>query len=292
MNPPAGPHGLMLHYADGPGHPPTQGSLSADDLRRLLDAYDEDRLVMARFFIDHHQVAHEKCDCVVVTIDDGLREALDVFLPVLDEYHLTACWNVYTQPLVGVPHSLERYRWIRNHAFGGVEEFYREWRHWSGWPAHAPEGYLSEYGYLSETDRDFRWWRNVRSAVLYQNVMDKIAAAGAASPLSLSHWLSAGDLRALRDAGHVIGLHTHSHSTAFAGLSREQQATEWATSKFILESILGEPVTTASWPCGQMTEYGVEWMRANGITLAWGATMQGSPPWSAPRWSSGYWRAA
>ena len=277
----------MCHYWHGPGRPAAQGSLSADDFRRLLDAYGF-RIVMPGAWIrfNEHSPGHA---AVAITFDDGLREALDVALPVLEERGLTAFWNVYTGPLVGVPNNLERYRWIRNFAFGSVEAFYVEWEKLLGGPVWCPPDYLSDRTYLSDMDRAFRWWRNERvTDAEYELAMDDLA--GNAPPMRADHWLSAGDLRALRASGHVVGFHTHSHYTTMAHLSKEQQALEYATSKWILETILNEPVTTCSHPCGSVTEYGKQWMREHGVTLAWGATMAGTLPYEAPRWSTGLWR--
>ena len=292
MTPPAEAHGCVLHYFEGLGHPAAQGSLSADDFRRLLDAYG-DRLINAEDWIvlalkNTLYVA----DTVSITFDDGLREQLDVALPVLEERGLTASWYVYTGPLVGVPNSLERYRWIRNFAFGGVDAFYERWR-WLASVVGVPDDYLADRTYLSGADRVFRYWRNeIASPEEYERVMERIAHGALALDHfnHHDHWLSAGDLRALRARGHVIGFHTHSHPTTMQRLTREQQALEYATSKWILETMLGEPVTTGAWPCGDFTDYGVEWCKANGVSLMWGATMQGSYPYNVPRWSSGNWR--
>ena len=106
---------------------------------------------------------------------------------------------------------------------------------------------------------------------------------------SETYWLSFFDIQALSRAGHVIGFHTHSHPTNMARLSREQQALEYATSKGILEFCLEHPVTTMAHPCDSWTPDGMAWLRANGLRLAWGGTMQGQSPWHAPRWSTGEW---
>ena len=294
MKPPAKPHGLMCHYFHGGVHKPTQGSLSADDFCRLLDAYGH-RMLPAATWLDWWYHGH-LIDHAVVTIDDGLREALDVALPVLEERGLTAAWNVPTLPLVGVPLAQEVYRWVRNQ-FATMDAFYDAVAAAAGPSAVGftfdPEksaGYLADYGYLTIRDRGFRYWRDGSMFGEYERAMARVMLAhGLTSPIDTSHWLSASDLRALRAAGHVIGFHTHSHPTSLTRLSREQQANEYATSKWILETILGEKVTTMSHPNGNVTAYGLDWLRDHGITFAWNATMKGTLPHQAPRWSSGNW---
>ena len=283
----------MCHYFSGGRWPKTQGSLSADDFRRLLDEYGH-RVIDASLWIDL-AVGNVLADQVTVTFDDGLREALDVALPVLEERGLTAAWNVPTLPLVGVPLAQEVYRWVRNQ-FATMDDFYNAVESVQGITAgtsRCPDTYLAGYAYLSSRDRAFRYWRDeCASAEGYERVMGLIARANGLTspPIGTSHWLSASDLRALRAAGHVIGFHTHTHPTKIGALTREQQANEYATSKWILETILGEKVTTLSHPNGNVTDFGLEWMKANGITLAWGAAMKGALPHQAPRWSSGNWR--
>lgn len=61
--------------------------------------------------------------------------------------------------------------------------------------------------------------------------------------------LTTGETRALRQAGHVIGAHTHSHFR-LSELPETEARAEIRTSKEILEDVLGEPVTHFSYPFG------------------------------------------
>ena len=63
-------------------------------------------------------------------------------------------------------------------------------------------------------------------------------------------YLSSDRLTELRDRGHVIGTHSHSHPLMLSRLSEEQIRREWATSVEILEDILGEKVRYAAIPGG------------------------------------------
>jgi peptidoglycan/xylan/chitin deacetylase (PgdA/CDA1 family) len=70
---------------------------------------------------------------------------------------------------------------------------------------------------------------------------DRIGTAG---------FLDRDGLRALDDAGHVVGSHACSHR-ALTRLSDDEVRREWSESKNVLEEILGKPVTTASVPTGR-----------------------------------------
>jgi peptidoglycan/xylan/chitin deacetylase (PgdA/CDA1 family) len=278
MKPPDAPHGVLAHYFCATEAERMQGALTVDEWQRLLDAYG-DRVLSARDWIAR-AVAGTLEDEVCVTFDDGLREAYVHALPALEERALQAAWYPYTQVLVGVPHELERYRWIRNRAYGALDGFYAAW--WKHVRAETfvtsmPKDYLADRGYLTDIDRAFRWWRNeLVNAQDYAEVMDALDVGAPFAPES--HWLTSHDLWTLERAGHILGTHGHTHAAAF-------QAVDWATAHWML------PATTASYPYGAYSDEARDWLQAHGYVLAWGATMQGSWPWCVPRWSTGYWTA-
>lgn len=63
-------------------------------------------------------------------------------------------------------------------------------------------------------------------------------------------FLSGTELRDLAARGHEIGTHSASHPFPFHALSDDALEREWATSRAVLEDVLGRPVTTGSVPGG------------------------------------------
>ena len=63
-------------------------------------------------------------------------------------------------------------------------------------------------------------------------------------------FLTAPQIRELRQAGHLVGSHSHTHPDIFRDLSRARLLQEWRTSAERLESVLGEPCVAASVPGG------------------------------------------
>ncbi len=63
-------------------------------------------------------------------------------------------------------------------------------------------------------------------------------------------FLSREQIRAARNAGHVIGSHSCSHPERMSSLGLEQLVREWGTSRKLLSDILGEDVCVASVPGG------------------------------------------
>ena len=68
--------------------------------------------------------------------------------------------------------------------------------------------------------------------------------------LGTDGFLTAPQVKALHDRGHVIGSHSHSHPKIISNLSYKELLTEWKTSKDILSEIVGEEILTASVPGG------------------------------------------
>jgi peptidoglycan/xylan/chitin deacetylase (PgdA/CDA1 family) len=71
-------------------------------------------------------------------------------------------------------------------------------------------------------------------------------------------FLKPADIKTLRDMGHVVGTHSHTHPDIFRALPRELMTTEWRVSRAILEGLLGEPCVTASVPGGDISRVVLE----------------------------------
>jgi peptidoglycan/xylan/chitin deacetylase (PgdA/CDA1 family) len=63
-------------------------------------------------------------------------------------------------------------------------------------------------------------------------------------------FLKPSDIIAIRDAGHIIGSHSHTHPDIFRELTPERMRLEWRVSSEILSALLGEPCVAASVPGG------------------------------------------
>jgi peptidoglycan/xylan/chitin deacetylase (PgdA/CDA1 family) len=66
-------------------------------------------------------------------------------------------------------------------------------------------------------------------------------------------FLAREDIRELRQRGHVVGSHSHTHPDIFRELPVEQMRAEWRTSADLLSDLLGEPCEAASVPGGEIS---------------------------------------
>jgi peptidoglycan/xylan/chitin deacetylase (PgdA/CDA1 family) len=76
-----------------------------------------------------------------------------------------------------------------------------------------------------------------------------VATARIGSPA----FLTGSQIRELRDRGHVVGTHSHSHPTRMGACPPSEILDEWRRSMGMLADILGEPVVTGSVPGGFYT---------------------------------------
>jgi peptidoglycan/xylan/chitin deacetylase (PgdA/CDA1 family) len=67
-------------------------------------------------------------------------------------------------------------------------------------------------------------------------------------------FVTAAQIRELRQRGHVIGSHSCSHPARMSACSPDKLRNEWRRSTDELAAILGEPVTVASIPAGYYSE--------------------------------------
>jgi peptidoglycan/xylan/chitin deacetylase (PgdA/CDA1 family) len=78
-------------------------------------------------------------------------------------------------------------------------------------------------------------------------------------------FLDAAGVRALHDAGHVIGSHSHSHPNIFPDLSPAQMDEEWRVSCDRLSQIVGAPCRLASVPGGDLSRAALQSAHRNGL---------------------------
>ena len=71
-------------------------------------------------------------------------------------------------------------------------------------------------------------------------------------------FLDAAGIRYLRQCGHLIGSHSHTHPHIFREQTPEQMVAEWRTSCDRLADLLGEPCTVASVPGGDISRPALE----------------------------------
>jgi peptidoglycan/xylan/chitin deacetylase (PgdA/CDA1 family) len=282
------PHGVMFHhFHDDARHRPSQGSIDADTLDRMLDFVRADRILPAHEWTRRAESGQLEPGDLCLTFDDALRCQLDVALPVLRARGLTAFWFVYTSVLAGVPEPLEIYRHFRSTAYPSIEAFYDEFTaaasrgRFGGAVRRAlagfdPAAFMAEFTIYTDDDRRFRFLRDdVLGPERYGEVMRSLMSSRGfdAGAVLDTLWMRDDDLRVLAAEGHVVGLHSHTHPTRLAELSVAAQRREYEENHAHLVRVLGAAPTSVSHPCNSYGAETLTVLRSLGVRVGFRANM-------------------
>ncbi|HEY4497212.1 MAG TPA: polysaccharide deacetylase family protein [Candidatus Paceibacterota bacterium] len=236
------PHGIMFHhFHDGNKHPQSKGSISADEFAKLLDFIGIERILSPGEWLEKLDKNTLSGNDLCLTFDDALLCQIDIALPVLEHYHLTAFWFVYSGVFEGALENLEIYRLFRTKYFDSIDDFYNVFlKKVSDLRMAVDIDPVQEerdqkekqklYPFQSATDNRFRFFRDiVLGKEKYEQVMDLLLAEhGLHKPnLAKNLWMTDKDLLYLSNHEHNIGLHSYSHPTALAMLSGKEQGDEY-----------------------------------------------------------------
>lgn len=280
-------HGIMFHHFHGGNHPPGQGSISAEELRKMvrwlrsryeiLNAQDFYNMALARTLT-------EKDICL--TFDDSLRCQYDIAAPVLAEEGLTAFYFCYSSAFTDHPDMLEVYRFFRSTEYPDFDSFCDEFMKVTSALYEAqiaeslrdfdPDSYLKEFPFYSTNDRIFRYVRDrILSSDQYAQIMNILIANHSFDVTEVLPrlFMSAEHLVELRDQENVIGLHSHSHPINMEALSPGDQYVQYASNHAYLQSILAEAPTSMSHPMGRYTSDTLQILSDLGVLIGFRSSL-------------------
>jgi peptidoglycan/xylan/chitin deacetylase (PgdA/CDA1 family) len=279
--------GIMFHHFHGAGHGPSQGSIDAETLEALIEKLGPRNVFKARTWLDQALAGTLPEGAVCLTFDDALRCQWDVAKPVLDHYDLTGFWFVYSSVMQGNIEPLEVYRTFRSQYFDSVDAFYDAFFNAiANGPYTAevdaaladfePARYLADFPFYTRADRTFRYVRDrVLGSERYDAVMQAMIARAGLTMAGLAEglWLDDSHLRQLHEAGHVVGLHSHSHPLRVGELPFEAQRDEYTRNFEHLRRTLGEAPVAMSHPCNSYDPRTLQVLNELGIQLGFRANM-------------------
>lgn len=283
-------HGIMFHHFHDEKHIKCQGSISADDLKALIDYYNKDyNIISASEFYDKAIKSSLGSRDVCLTFDDALLCQYEVALPVLETLGLNAFWFVYTSPFVGVLEKLEIFHHFRFYCFDDIDAFYDAFfsivdeniYEWMGIPKeHVLDKFdASEYKknsiFYTYNDKKFRYIRDeILKDKLYVRCMEHMMNQFHydADKWADKLWMNRDHLLELKSKNHIIGLHSHSHPTSLDKMEYEQQYKEYEQCSEVLKDILGDRPTAVSYPCNSFNDDTTDIMHKLNIQIGFTAT--------------------
>ena len=272
------PHGLAFHRLRPPGAPAdSQGSLSPEEFEAVLLAAGIENFIAPDEWMRRMEDGRLEARHVCVTFDDGLRSQFDHAKPVLDRHGLKAFWFVYSCVSEGKPVKSEIYSHVGT-AIGSMYPLI------NAFLDRCPPEMLAQLetpdfdryarwireSWSFHTDADIRY-RYLRNNPLnkqpFEGIMDRLIEERGFDVQDLARqlWMGDGELKALVDAGHAVGLHSYSHPYNLAGLGPEEQRAEYGRNLDHVARATGRTTRCMSHPLNSYGEDTLTILRSLGI---------------------------
>lgn len=255
-------YSVMFHDLYDIGRESTQGAINWKEFQKIVEAIRKSDLISsAEMLNDSREEDLEKK--IFITFDDGLLKQFEIGLDWLDKLDIVACFFVHTSPLLGDYDVHQLLRTLKNsNIFQDVEEFNKKFINHlqSGYSQEEvdkinnsfnKEGYFNQFTFYSDSDKKLRF---IRDFYFSQDEYKEKAISFMHSfnidsdSLAKDTYMTGDNLKAIAERGHVVGLHSHSHPSNLGSLSVQGQLTELKRNKEVIESIIGIPPKTISYP--------------------------------------------
>ena len=142
---------------------------------------------------------------------------------------------------------------------------------------------VATYPFYTSSDVRFRHVRDhVLGPARYAMIMDRMMddAGFNVRRVARQLWMDDSAVLSLHEAGHVIGMHSHTHPTQMASLDAAEQRYEYRSNFNHLTALLGEPPMAMSHPCNSYNAHTLRLLRGLGIKLGFrndAADVSGGP---------------
>ena len=104
------PHGVMFHHFVQENSADAIGGITSQRLEEIILSYGLENILPAQEWFERSITNSLASGKVCITFDDALRSQIDLALPILSKYDLTAFWFIYSAVFEGCGQSCEVYR--------------------------------------------------------------------------------------------------------------------------------------------------------------------------------------
>ena len=240
---------MFHHFHDNKLHKQGQGSISKDDFYELIKFIGHENILGAEEFFNRFKENKLKPKEVCFTFDDGIRCQYDVALPVLEDLNIKSFFFVYSSLLKENPDMLEVYRYFRMNFFDDINDFYNQF--FKNLDKDLSLFFKDKDKIIDDTKEKFPHYsindikfRLVRDRLLtgeeYKTTMFRMF-----DEKNFNHkkfyeilFLNSEHLKKIKELGHLIGLHSHTHPTLLESLSYDEQLNQYQNNISILSEAL------------------------------------------------------
>ena len=111
------PRGIMFHHFIEKKKVNLLGAITPEHLESIILSYSRKNILPAREWLDRALTNSLLSDQICITFDDALRSQINLALPVLKKYDLTAFWFIYSSVFQGKGSTFEVYRHFYDNYF-------------------------------------------------------------------------------------------------------------------------------------------------------------------------------
>ena len=258
-------HGIMFHhFHNDKMHKKGQGSISKDDFYKLIKFLGRKNILNADEFLLRFKENRLTSKNLCLTFDDALKCQYDIAVPVMEDLNIKAFFFVYSSIFSKNPDLLELYRYFRMNYFKNIDEFYKDFFNVYG---ENLDNYLSkkkniinkkkqQFPYYSFSDIKFRLVRDeILSNDQYKKIMFKMFKQKKFDYEKFYNvlFISKSNLINMKELGHLIGLHSHTHPMVLKKLNYDEQLKQYKNNLNVVTDILKckiTDITSMSHPCG------------------------------------------
>lgn len=260
-------HGLMFHhFHDLKNYKKTQGSISKDELYKIIKFVGIKNILTPIKFIELLNINKLKKNHLCITFDDGLRSQYDIALPLLEDLNLKSFYFIHTSHFDGTPDFLEVFRYFRNFFYDNVDDFYSDFFRESKLNMNKIKTQFKEN--IKNNKRHFKFYslndvifRIARDKILtkkqYESVMFELFSLKKFNYKLISKKLffNKSQIKTLNELGHEIGLHSSTHPTNIKRMSNKDQKKEYFDNYNNIKKIINKDIFSMSHPCGRYNKY-------------------------------------
>jgi len=255
------PHGVMFHRFHQKNNEIGQGSLSSNQLKKIINFIGKKNINNPREWIDKIEKKSLKKNDLCFTFDDGLKSQIKIALPVLNRYKIKAFFFIPTFFLEKKIDYKELISFCALSKFKKFDYFIDKFLSYLNFDNNffiKKKDYLKffnkkkiVFNFYSTNDLRYRYVRDIYFTE--KKFIKKIKEFFKKENISLKKvsekiWFNKDDIKRLVKQGHTVGLHSHHHPSNLKKLDYESKKKEYKKNLFYLKKISNQDIISMSHP--------------------------------------------
>ena len=281
------PHGLMFHrFCKSKRLSLGIGALEKKDFERIINFVGKNRILNPEEWLQRMQKGKLENNHLCITFDDGLKSQIDIALPILNKFKIKAFWFLHSGIFFGNYDKNEIFNILIFKKFKKFKNFTNKFVHFYKLDTNIFKSkkfynYLKResknYKFLSKSHIKYKYIRDFCfSKNKFENMMENFFKKYNLNINKFANkiWMNKKDVINLSTSGHMIGMHSFSHSSQMSKLSKNEQELEYKKNYNHLKSICKKKIITMSHPLNSYNHTTLKILKKMGTICGFRANTQ------------------